>query len=166
MTTTIDTVLNLTQFNASPVRMCYSFDHMVKPSEDGEELTCVFYITLNGTAHYVKLIDGKLVLKTMQFTKPEFDNRPELELLEAYAREVYNKMVTDVIDVSDVTELTGKVMGHLTELNQHIRNTRVDLDVRTINATGLFANAYPSTEELINGLDTLEKKIANVEKPL
>lgn len=164
MVAAIDTVLDMTQNGAPPVRMRYSFDHLVKPSEDGEELQCVFYITLDGVAHYVKLIDSKLVLKTMEFNKPGSEDLSRLELLKTYAQETFTIMSTDIVDVTDVTELTGEVMGHLTGLNRYVRDTRPDLDVRTINATGLFATAYPSTEELITGIDILEKRIEQAEK--
>ena len=163
MVAAIDTVLDMTQNGAPPVRMRYSFDHLVKPSEDGEELQCVFYITLDGVAHYVKLIDSKLVLKTMEFNKPGSEDLSRLELLKTYAQETFTIMSTDIVDVTDVTELTGEVMGHLTELNRYVRDTRPDLDVRTINATGLFKNAYPSTEEMIKTKIILDDKIANIE---
>lgn len=166
MNNTISSILKDMPVEADPVRLRYSFDHLVKAVEPDEENSAVFYITTGGKAYYVKQINGELVLKNMTFLDPKPEDTHAIALLDAIAINLYDVFISRLpADIPMVTLTTG-IQGVLSAATTYTREVRPDLDVRVVNATGLFKDAYPSTEEIIDTLTVLEKKMLAAEQTL
>lgn len=136
----------------------YSFDHSVIATEKGESLKCLFYITSCGQAHYLKLINDNYVFKTMSFKPHSAKNVISIDLLNAIAVGVETIVTTNLADAQTPEIHQGNIQKYLEVIRGLIDDNYPNLKIYIIDATGIFANAYPPTEDLILCLESLKKR--------
>lgn len=154
----MDSILKNLPLNTPPIILRYSFDHHVEATDPGEEKAALFYITTGGRSHYIKRINDKLTLKEMTFKPLEPEDRHAVALLDSIATNLNDAFLSKISGDTPTQMLVSGIQGILSSSIMHIKKLRPDLDVRCVNETGIFANAYPSTEDLIDTLKILKTK--------
>ena len=139
-----------------PVTHRFSFDHVIQGKKAEEPLECVFYITTAGKRHYIKRLSKDVLLLDSSVEANIPSGLKAQKVLDQVVAKLYNTVfgypykVTKKIKCSmtnaELTEAIDKTLKDI--FNSTVERYSV-APLSFINATGMFKNAYPSTEEMI-----------------
>ena len=153
-----------------PITLRFSFDHLIQGCKAEEPLECVFYITTAGKRHHIKRLSKDTLLLDSSVEANIPSGLEAQKLLDQVVASLYLKVfgypykVTKKIKCS----LSDKdIVASIDSALKDIFNNTVEryevAPLSFINATGIFKNAYPTTEDMIKTKIILDAKIADIE---